>query len=878
MPGSNPTTDFPKAYDPKQWEDTMLSRWDASGLARPEACIEAGVTKEDAEPFSVLMPPPNVTGVLHLGHALENALMDAVVRYKRMNGYRTLFVPGTDHAAIATESKVRKILLEEEGKSRQDLGREEFLKRVEKFALDSHDTIVGQVKRMGSSVDWSREVYTFDEKRSLAVRTVFKKMYDAGLIYRGKSIVNWDPVGQTTISDDEVVYKEETAKLYYLQYGPFEIATARPETKFGDKYVVMHPNDERYKDYSHGDKIKVEWINGEIEATITKDEVIDPEFGTGVMTITPWHSVTDFELAEKHNLPMEQIIDLNGRLLPIAGEEFEGMPISEAREKIIAKLEKKGLVTKVEDNYVHKVATAERTGAVVEPQVMRQWFVGVNHEFERNSEQTTLKKLMQSAVRDKQVTILPERFEKNYFYWIDNLRDWCISRQIWFGHRIPVWYRSDETYCGVEAPEGEGWEQDPDTLDTWFSSGLWSFSTLGWPDEKAEDFQTYHPVSWMQMGYEIIFFWMARMILMTTFTLGTIPFKQVYIHGILRDKDGRKFSKSLGNGIDPLDIGQEYGTDALRLALLSDITPGNDSRFSIDKVESARNFVNKLWNIGRYVSLVNPEDDHAPQSPADDWILWRLDKTLRSVEELIEKQQFSLAISLLHDFTWDDFADWYVEIHKVEQNHNLLHYIFDTLLRAWHPFLPFVTEALFREFNPTTKHLLMGSSYPTSSWVKEDAYNVAIANNFEAIIGLIQKVRNVRATYHIDPKETLTLTLIGSEAEFSPFIPIIQRLGRIDDVLLTSESARPEATASVVVGSLHGFVHLGDVIDIEQEKLRLTQEQEQLAGSIAAFEQRLKNESFRAKAPAGIIAAQEKTLAENQAKLATLAESIAALG
>lgn len=876
------TTDFPKAYDPKQWEEGILRRWEESGLAHPETCIEKGITTEAAEPFAVLMPPPNVTGVLHLGHALENALMDAVVRYQRMTGKKTLFLPGTDHAAIATESKVEKLLREKEGKNRQTLGREEFLKRVQAFALESHDTIVDQVKRMGSSVDWSREAYTFDEKRNLAVRTAFKQMYDAGIIYRGSRIVNWDPVGQTTISDDEVVYKEETAKLYYLKYGPFEIATARPETKFGDKYVVMHPDDTRYAKYQHGDKLTVEWINGTIEATVIKDDVIDPEFGTGVMTITPWHSVTDFELAEKHGLSMEQIIDLHGKLLPVAGEEFAGMPIGEAREKIIEMLQAKGLVVKIEEDYVHKIATAERTGATVEPQVMRQWFVGVNREFERNGEKTTLKKLMQSAVRDKEITILPERFEKNYFYWIDNLRDWCISRQIWFGHRIPVWYRGEEVYCGIEPPAGEEWEQDPDTLDTWFSSGLWSCSTLGWPDTESQDLKTYHPVAWMQMGYEILFFWMARMILMTTFNLGTIPFREVYIHGILRDKDGRKFSKSLGNGIDPLVVGREYGTDALRLALLSDTTPGNDARFSLDKVTDARNLVNKLWNIGRYVttmtesaaipSTIAVDDDKL--SPTDLWILNKLSDTRSLVTTHLAHYQLSLAIEALRDFTWNDFADWYVEIHKIEKNDTVIRFVYATLLKLWHPFAPFATEVIWKT-GFGNESLLMGTAWPQESHIPSD---LKTSEAFEAIIELIQRIRNVRATYHIDPKETLTLTLVGDETLYSAFVPIIQRLGRIDDVLVTDEAARPDATASIAVGGLSGFVHLGDVIDVATEKTRLTGEKTKLEASIKAFEGRLADGNFRAKAPAEIIAAQEKTLADNRARLAALAEAIAALG
>lgn len=884
------TTEFPKAYDPKQWEAAILARWEEADLANPDTCIKAGVTKKDAEVFSIVLPPPNVTGTLHIGHAAMLAIEDAIVRFKRMSGYRTLWLPGTDHAAIATESKVEKLLREHEGKTRHDLGREAFLEKVKGFALESHDTIVGQVRRLGSSVDWSREAYTLDELRSLAVRTAFKRMYDAGIIYRGNRIVNWDPVGQTTISDDEVVYKEETAKLYYLKYGPFEIATARPETKFGDKYVVMHPDDTRYAEYQHGQKLTVEWINGPIEATVIKDEVIDPAFGTGVMTITPWHSVTDFELAEKHGLSMEPIIDLQGKLLPIAGEEFAGLSIYDAREKIIEKLKGKGLVTKIEEGYVHKVATAERTGAVIEPQVMRQWFIGVNREFERDGKETTLKKLMQQAVREKQITILPERFEKNYFSWIDNLHDWCISRQIWFGHRIPVWYRStqahgtqsevegykgEEVYCGIEAPEGEGWVQDSDTLDTWFSSGLWTFSTLGWPDVDSKDFKTYHPTTLLETGYDILFFWVARMILMSEYLLGTVPFKTVYLHGLVRDEQGRKMSKSLGNTINPLDIADEFGADALRLALIMGSTPGNDVKVGREKITAMRNFVNKLWNMGRYVSNLSPTtNDHQPKatSSADHWILARLSETTLAVTRHLENYHLSLAAETLRDFSWNELADWYVEIHKIEKNDAVLRFVFETLLKLWHPFTPFVTETIAKEIG--MKDLLMGSVWPAHDTIPTD---LQAKESFDIVVELIQKIRNVRATYHIDPKETLTLTLVGNETGLTPLVPIIQRLGRIDDVLLTDEDTRPEATASIAIGNLHGFVHLGDVVDIAKEKERLTEEKTKLENSIASFEQRLSDQHFRSKAPAEIIAAQEKTLAENKEKITILAESIAAL-
>ncbi|MDE1944638.1 MAG: class I tRNA ligase family protein, partial [Patescibacteria group bacterium] len=504
---------FKKPYDPAGTEARIYAAWETSGYFNPD-----NLPGDRTEPFSVVLPPPNVTGVLHLGHAYEDSLQDAVVRFERMRGKKTLWIPGTDSAAIATQSRVEKNLQKEEGKSRHDIGRDELVRRVREFAKASESTILSQVRRMGASLDWSRYAYTLDERRERAVATAFKRMYDAGLIYRGSRIVNWDPKGQTTISDDEIVYEERQDTLYYLKYGPFTIATARPETKFGDKWVVVHPDDERYAAFKDGQQIELEWIEGPITATVIKDAVIDREFGTGAMTITPAHDATDFEIAERHGLPKEQVIDEYGKLLPIAGE-FAGMKIADARPKIVEKLRAKGLVAK-EEPYTHNVATAERTGAIIEPQVKLQWFVDVNHPFTlEHSEiagvasgaEITLKQLMRAAVEHGAVAMPQEGFRSAYFHWIDNLRDWCISRQIWFGHRIPVWYRGEEIAVG-EAPSGEHWEQDPDVLDTWFSSALWTFSTLGWPEETA-DLETYHPTSFMSPAYEILPLWVARMIL-----------------------------------------------------------------------------------------------------------------------------------------------------------------------------------------------------------------------------------------------------------------------------------------------------------------------------------------------------------------------------
>ncbi len=719
---------FLKPYDFKATEKTIYEKWQESGLFNPDEAVRKGVTSESAEAFSIVLPPPNVTGTLHMGHAAMLAVEDILVRFARMQGKRTLWLPGTDHAAIATQSKVEKEIQKAEGKNRHDLGREEFLKRVEEFAQESHDTIVSQVKAMGASVDWSREAFTLDETRVRAVYTAFKNMYDAGLIYRGDRIVNWDPKGQTTISDDELVYKEERSAFYYFKYGPFTIGTARPETKFGDKYVVMHPGDERYAAYTHGQTIELEWINGPITATIIKDEAANPEFGTGVMTITPWHSVVDFEIAERHGLEREQVIDRFGKLLPIAGE-FAGQKIAEAREKIVEKLSQKGLLVKKEEGYVHNVATAERTGAVVEPQIMRQWFVAVNKEFALphseiegipSGSTTTLKEIMRKSVAGAQVRIVPENFEKIYFHWIDNLRDWCISRQIWYGHRIPVWYRGNETYCGVESPQGDGWEQDPDTLDTWFSSGLWTFSTLGWPEDTS-DLKLYHPTDVLETGYDILFFWVARMILMTGFCLGTVPFRTVYLHGLVRDGKGRKMSKSLGNIIDPLEMIEKYGADAVRLSLIMGAAPGNDIRLSEDRIRGYKHFANKLWNISRFV-LENTAGAGTELLSRDAALLSEAAQAGEEATGHIKNYRLDLAADTLYHFVWDRFAGEMLEESKpilkegtVEEQTSrkaALLAILKTSLALLHPFMPYVTEEIWSEL-PGANTLLLVERWPT---------------------------------------------------------------------------------------------------------------------------------------------------------------------
>lgn len=748
-------SELPKSYKPQEVEEKVYKVWEESGYFNPDNLPERN---QQGEPWSMVLPPPNVTGVLHAGHALMLTIEDILIRFQRMKGKKALWLPGTDHAAIATQSKVENILYKKEGKTKHDLGREKFLKMVNDFAKSSHDTIVKQMKKMGASVDWSREAFTLDEQRNKAVNTAFKKMYGDGLIYQGSYIVNWDPKMQTTVSDDEMKWKEEKTPFYYFKYGPFTIGTARPETKFGDKYVVMHPDDERYKKYEHNQKIEVEWINGKIAATIIKDEAVDPEFGTGVMTITPWHDTTDFEIAKRHGLDMEQIIDKRGLLKDIAGE-FAGEHIKKSRPKIVEKLKEKGLFVKTDEDYTHRIATNSRGGGLIEPQVMKQWFVDVDKVFEiphsnidgiKTGEEVTLKQLMRHVVETGQVKIIPERFEKIYYHWIDNLRDWCISRQIWYGHRIPVYYRkkrksearnsksetAEEVYVGVKPPEGEGWKQDPDTLDTWFSSGLWTLSTLGWPQD-SENLKTFHPTNVLETGYDILFFWVARMILMTTYLVGEIPFKTVYLHGLVRDKDRQKMSKSKGNVVDPLGVIEDYGADALRLGLVFGTAPGTDPVLDLERVKGMKHFTNKLWNISRFI-MMNLENKNSsqpsrrlaeearfriqekvePKTDVDKEILEKLGITIKEVTENLEKFRLHEASQSIYQFTWHEFADVYLEATKDqlirdyadedkkehtekekdihENTKKVLLYCLVNTLKLAHPFMPFVTEEIWQ--------------------------------------------------------------------------------------------------------------------------------------------------------------------------------------
>ena len=742
---------FLSPYKPEETEARIYEMWLKGGFFNPDVCVKNGAINADAETYSIVMPPPNVTGVLHMGHALMITIEDILVRYARMQGKRTLWLPGTDHAAIATQARVEKDIYKKEKKSRHDLGREELLRRIEQFAKESHDTIVEQIKVFGASCDWSREAFTLDEVRSKAVRTMFKKMYDDGLIYRGNRIVNWDPKGQTTISDDEIVYEERKAKLYPFRYAkdfPVPISTTRPETKVGDTAVAVHPDDPRYAQFV-GKEYDVIFCGTPLHIKIVADLSVEKEFGTGALGVTPAHSVTDWEIADRHDLPRPQVINEFAKMT-VADERLKDKKVTDAREVIAGWLRSEGLLEK-EEEVSQNVATAERTGGIVEPLPKLQWFIAVNKEFTLpysaidgipSGSKTTLKTIMRKVVESGATKIIPDHFEKTYFHWIDNLRDWCISRQIWYGHRIPVWYHelrcvprpgyeNDVAKCVAIVVSGDKplcefcdgeFIQDPDTLDTWFSSGLWTFSTMGWP-EKTKDLEIYHPTSVLETGYEIIFFWIARMILMTGYALGTAPFHTVYLHGTVRDAQGRKMSKSLGNGIDPIDIAKKFGADAGRMALIIGNTPGTDSRISEDKVKAYKHFANKLWNIARFVLTATDGIDFNNPPPLvekDKVVLAMISNIAQDVSKDISEYRFYIAGEKIYHYIWHTFADKILEESKARlsgtdeaDKHSAQYMLFrllETSLVILHPFMPFITEEIWQSL-PERKAPLIVTPY-----------------------------------------------------------------------------------------------------------------------------------------------------------------------
>lgn len=870
-----------KIYEPSEYESNIYALWERSGafVADPHS---------SKEHFSISMPPPNETGTLSLGHSLFLTLQDIMARHARQKGKDVLWLPGTDHAALAVNAIIEKKLASE-STDKHAIGRDEFLRQTREFVGGSRDTMLGQMKAMGASTDWTRLRYTLDPQLSRAVNEVFANMHKDGLIYRGHRIVNWDPKLQTNVSDDEVEHKEEKGKFYTLKYGPFEIGTARPETKFSDKYVVMHPNDKRYAKYKHGDTFEAEWINGKVTATVIKDESVDPSFGTGVMTITPWHSHVDFEIAERHGLLKEQVIDFHGKLLPVAGE-FAGMDIMEARPKIVDKLAKKGLVLETDENYVHNIAVNERGQGIIEPQIRLQWFIDVNKKSVHwNGETLSLKEVLQSVIREEDINLVPKRFEKIYFHWIDNLRDWCISRQIWWGHRIPAWYRTDtdgqiETFIGETMPEDQSegwneWEQDPDTLDTWFSSALWTWSTLIDPAlaedktlslkellEMSPDYKAYHPTSVMETGWDILFFWVARMILMTTYATGEIPFKDVYLHGLIRAEDGKKMSKSRPETIiDPLDVIPKYGTDALRMALIMGVTPGNDQTWNWSKIEANRNFCNKLWNIARFIEGVIGDDydkdqKPEPKTPADHWILTKLQQSAEKITSDIENYSFSEAYDTLYHTIWDDFADWYIEASKSTPNKSVLAFSLETILKLAHPFAPFVTETIWQTLKWEDDILLASSLWPE---VKAGTKHQTAT--FEAIRAIVSESRAITRNLGLSKAK---LRHKSSEL-LTEHSALIKQLAKLGDVSQSEEQNGLKLTQT----SENCW------IDVDEEtarnyltKLEETQTTEAL--SVERLKARLGNNSYVDNAPEKLVNETREQLEQSQQRLEQITSEI----
>lgn len=884
-----------KTYNPRKHEDAIYQKWERSGLFSPKIV-------KGKHPFTIMMPPPNATGTLHLGHAVMLALEDIMIRYHRMRGDPALWVPGTDHAAIATQNKVEKNLAQE-GVTRQQLGREKFLERVHAFVKDSQNTIRNQVRKMGSSCDWSRERYTLEPALTRAVREIFVRMYNDNLIYRGNRIVNWCPRCASTLADDEVEYKQEQAKFYYLRYGPFVIGTARPETKFLDKVIVVHPDDRRYKKYI-GKEMLVPWIEGEVKATILADESVDPEFGSGAMTITPGHDFVDFEIAKRHTLEIHSIIDEKGNLTEAAGS-FAGKNARTSREAIIKKLDEKGLLEKIDENYVHNISLCYRCNTPVEPLVSKQWFIAVDKPFGGNKK--TLKQIALEVVRNGKIKILPERFEKTYFHWMENLHDWCISRQIWFGHQIPVWYCiGNEKKGGICKPEcknpivqteapkkcphcgSQNLKQDPDTLDTWFSAGLWTFSTLGWPD-KTPELKYFHPTSVLETGYDIIFFWVARMIIMTTYALNDIPFETVYLHGLVRTREGKKMSKSDPKTcIDPLDMIAKYGADSLRLSMVVGSSPGNDLRLYEEKIAGFRNFVNKIWNAARFALLEaekaekargrdkagsrmkkNSNGEIKPETLADKWILTQTQNLIKEVTEDIDHFRFSDAGLKIYDFTWGEFCDWYLEIAKgTQQNLTLLHYVLETILQLLHPFVPFVTETLWEHLGKKT--LLISEQWPAveRKWIFSTE-----ASAMEVIISVISGIRTIRHESNIPPAQKLKVFLVS--AKWNMLLEekkeVITRLARLESLTVVQKRPAIHPALTQIAASGVGIIIPAEgIIDIASEQKRLQEEEENTERYMKALAAKLSNQQFVKRAPQQIVEEERKKLQETEEKLKLL--------
>lgn len=875
-------TELEKAYAAKKYEDRIYKKWEDSGAFTPEI-------DPKKKSFTISMPPPNATGTLHLGHSIMLAIEDIMIRHKRMQGYSALWLPGTDHAAIATQNKVEK-LLAEKGKDRHKMGREKFLEEVRKFVADSQATIKQQVRKMGSSCDWTRERYTLDDQLSKAVLTVFERMYKDELIYRGHRLVNWCPRCESTLADDEVEHKDVQGHFHHIKYPIkdsdeyIEIATTRPETMLADTAVAVHPKDKRYKKLIG--KIAILPLVGR-EIPIIADDYVDIELGTGALKITPAHDPNDFEIGQRHNLETINILNEDGTLNEDAGKEYKDMDRFEARKKVVKALEDGDFLLKVED-HMHSVGHCYRCDTQIEPFISLQWFIDVNKPA---IDGKSLKEKSIEVVKDGSIKILPDRFDKTYYHWMENLHDWCISRQIWWGHRIPVWYceKCKEVIVATETPSkckcgSSKLKQDEDTLDTWFSSALWTFSTLGWPDNK-EELEYFHPTSVMETGYDILFFWIARMILMTTYTLGEIPFETVYLHGLIRTKDGEKMSKSKPETcIDPLDMIENYGADALRLGLVIGSTPGNDTRLYEEKIASYRNFVNKLWNSARYVFMNIEKEDYSVTiedvlesdlSKTDKWILTRLNEVIESVTKKLDKYALSDAGNEIYEFMWGEYCDWYLEMSKVKKNTKVLAYVLKQILVLLHPFVPFVTEAIWEHLDQ--KDMLITTAWPEKS--KELSF-AQEKEDIEVVKNVITAIRSLRAESNVDITKKIEAILHGGRHAdtLKEKEEIIKRMANLGELEIEKSGGKKKNALTAVTNEVEIYLPLEGLIDADKERARLTKEIDNLKGLIDRIEKKLSNKGFLDKAPKEVVKKEEEKKKAILADLEKIERQLDAIG
>lgn len=867
-------------YQPSEVEAGRYEEWLQKDLFKPSG-------DKKAKPYSIVIPPPNVTGKLHLGHAWDTTLQDMIIRQKRMQGYDTLWLPGMDHAGIATQAKVEE-KLREQGISRYDLGREKFIEEVWNWKEEYASHIREQWAKLGLSLDYSRERFTLDEGLSEAVRKVFVTLYEKELIYRGEYIINWDPQARTALSDIEVIHKEIEGAFYHMTYpladgsGVVEIATTRPETMLGDTAIAVHPEDPRYQAYI-GKTVILPLVDKEIP--IIADDYVEMEFGTGVVKITPAHDPNDFEVGNRHHLPRVNVMDENGSMNELAGI-YAGMDRFAARKQIVADLEKIGRLVKVE-KMLHSVGHSERTGVVVEPRLSTQWFVKMAPLAEESIE---------NQATDGAVNFYPPRFNQTFLRWMENVHDWVISRQLWWGHQIPAWYHKEtgEVYVGMQAPtDSENWQQDPDVLDTWFSSALWPFSTMGWPDEDNEDFKRYFPNNTLVTGYDIIAFWVSRMIFQSLEFTGERPFENVLIHGLIRDEEGRKMSKSLGNGIDPMEVIDQYGADALRWFLSNGSAPGQDVRFSYEKMDAAWNFINKIWNASRFV-LMNVEgltladfSLEGKKSVADRWILTRLNETIESVTHLFDRFEFGEAGRQLYNFIWDDFCDWYIEMSKEtlygdhakakRMNQSVLVHVLDQSLRLLHPIMPFVTEEIWNSM-PHEGDSLVVAAYPV---VNKAFIDESAASGMETLKELIRAVRNIRAEVNTPLSKPITLLIQTQDAKIDAFLnenkSYIERFCNPEELVISSDLEAPELAMSAILTGATIYLPLADLINVEEEIARLEKELDKWTKEVKRVQGKLSNERFVSNAPAEVVVQEREKEADYLEKQKAVVERIAQL-